>query len=508
MLIGYDGGGLYDSAGRKLNLSEDVVTNLYYDNTKDVTYISTYGEGIYYLKGNKIERLKGAGKDSPIAFSRHMTADREGNLWIGTFSNGLGRYSEDGRVSQFQSKDYPLGSNCIVGIDRRGNTLWVSSTAGLCRIDLGNMKFNALPLPANISIKAFKLDRSGRPWVASDNYILTPDQQKLPIANTRALTFDLGNNCWLTASDGMNVVLSSDSLNNDYRYYHFPARIAGGSSGFSKYSLYTKRDGNILAGMFGAYLEFSPSALLKICDSSVKISSIDVNRRPASISENISLSAADTLNINLTSLNYIIPRNGRFVYRLLPDSALFPVDNAHISLTGLDAGCYKLHIKELNSGAFVTLDVRVRHPLSFYLYIGVVTLISIIILIIVYIIFFKKLRRPDSEDMPLADKQFLEKLESILQNELGNTDFTIESLASEMGMSRSNLYKKISSLTGKSPLEFLRDKRIAKGKQLLDEGHSHIGQVAYSVGLSPKQFSKFFKEKYGTLPSDYIRPPK
>lgn len=75
-------------------------------------------------------------------------------------------------------------------------------------------------------------------------------------------------------------------------------------------------------------------------------------------------------------------------------------------------------------------------------------------------------------------------------------------------MHRSNLYKKVSQLTGKSPLEFLREKRIEKGKQLLDEGHSHIGQVAYAVGLSPKQFSKFFKEKYGTLPSEYIKPAK
>lgn len=163
---------------------------------------------------------------------------------------------------------------------------------------------------------------------------------------------------------------------------------------------------------------------------------------------------------------------------------------------------------ELNSGDTTEIELKVKRPLSFYLYIIATVIICLTTGGLLLRRYFRKLRRPATEGMPPADRQFMDRLEGILERELGNMEFSVESFAAEMGMSRSNLYKKISHLTGKSPLEFLRDKRVEKGKQLLDEGHSHIGQVAYSVGLSPKQFSKFFKEKYDTLPSEYIRPVK
>lgn len=68
-------------------------------------------------------------------------------------------------------------------------------------------------------------------------------------------------------------------------------------------------------------------------------------------------------------------------------------------------------------------------------------------------------------------------------------------------VSRSSLYKKLTALTGQSPLEFIRKIRLRRGRELLAGRGLTIAEVAYSVGLSPKQFSKFFKEEYGVLPS-------
>ena len=59
------------------------------------------------------------------------------------------------------------------------------------------------------------------------------------------------------------------------------------------------------------------------------------------------------------------------------------------------------------------------------------------------------------------------------------------------------------SITGKSPIELIRILRIKRGKQLLDQSQENISQIAYEVGMSPKQFSKFFKEEFGILPSEY-----
>ena len=58
-------------------------------------------------------------------------------------------------------------------------------------------------------------------------------------------------------------------------------------------------------------------------------------------------------------------------------------------------------------------------------------------------------------------------------------------------------------MTGKTPLEFIRILRLKRGKQLIDQSGENISQIAWQIGLSPKQFSKYFKEEYGCLPSEY-----
>ena len=72
-------------------------------------------------------------------------------------------------------------------------------------------------------------------------------------------------------------------------------------------------------------------------------------------------------------------------------------------------------------------------------------------------------------------------------------------------MTRGHLYKKLMAITGKAPLEFIRTIRIKRGRQLLEKSQLGVADIAYQVGLSPKQFSKYFKEMFGKLPSDYKR---
>lgn len=72
-------------------------------------------------------------------------------------------------------------------------------------------------------------------------------------------------------------------------------------------------------------------------------------------------------------------------------------------------------------------------------------------------------------------------------------------------MSRGHLYKKLIMITGKSPLEFIRILRVKRGKQLLEQSQLNVSQIAYQIGLSPKQFAKYFKEEFGYVPSEYIK---
>lgn len=106
--------------------------------------------------------------------------------------------------------------------------------------------------------------------------------------------------------------------------------------------------------------------------------------------------------------------------------------------------------------------------------------------------------------MSRADKELLERVITEIEKNLQDSEYTIESLCDTLSISRSGLYKKMVLLTGKSPLEFIRLRRLEKGREMLENGETSVSQIAWNVGFSPKQFSKHFKDEFGCLPSEYI----
>lgn len=104
------------------------------------------------------------------------------------------------------------------------------------------------------------------------------------------------------------------------------------------------------------------------------------------------------------------------------------------------------------------------------------------------------------------DEKLIAKAIAAVEQNMDNSEFSVEDLSAAVGMSRGHLYKKLMSITGKAPLEFIRILRLKRGKQLLEQSGENISQIAWRIGLSPKQFSKYFKEEYGCLPSAYNKP--
>ena len=102
------------------------------------------------------------------------------------------------------------------------------------------------------------------------------------------------------------------------------------------------------------------------------------------------------------------------------------------------------------------------------------------------------------------DREFLDRVTAEIEKNLQESEYTIENLCTTLGISRSGLYKKMMSLTGKAPLEYIRLLRLEKGREMLENGETSVSTIAWSVGFSPKQFSKHFKDEYGCLPSEYI----
>lgn len=112
---------------------------------------------------------------------------------------------------------------------------------------------------------------------------------------------------------------------------------------------------------------------------------------------------------------------------------------------------------------------------------------------------------PSEVTVTPVDEKFLKQALEIVEKFMDNADFSVEDFSREMCMSRVALYKKILSLTGRAPLEFIRSIRLKRAAQLLEKSGMSISEIAYEVGFNnPKNFTKYFKEEFKVLPSQYV----
>lgn len=103
-----------------------------------------------------------------------------------------------------------------------------------------------------------------------------------------------------------------------------------------------------------------------------------------------------------------------------------------------------------------------------------------------------------------ADARFLERLRGLVQEQMADSNFSVEVLASQMGVSRVQLYRKVKTQTGRTPVDIIRLSRLNRSKALLQTTDLTVSEVAYQTGFSsPSYFTKCFKEEFGQLPGDY-----
>lgn len=107
------------------------------------------------------------------------------------------------------------------------------------------------------------------------------------------------------------------------------------------------------------------------------------------------------------------------------------------------------------------------------------------------------------------DEKFIQQALQIIEKNIDNPSFSVEEWSREMFISRVALYRKILTITGKSPVEFIRSIRLQRAAQLLEESQLTIAEVAYKVGFNnSKYLAKYFKAAYGVLPSSYVADKK
>jgi DNA-binding response OmpR family regulator len=117
----------------------------------------------------------------------------------------------------------------------------------------------------------------------------------------------------------------------------------------------------------------------------------------------------------------------------------------------------------------------------------------------------KVLLEPLEVEVGTVDKKFMERLMTVINENLSNADFNISDLSKIIGMSKAVLYKKFNALTEIPIAEFIKSLRLKKAAILLSKDKLNIAEVAWEVGFNDrKYFSKEFKKMFGKTPSEYI----
>jgi AraC-like DNA-binding protein len=111
--------------------------------------------------------------------------------------------------------------------------------------------------------------------------------------------------------------------------------------------------------------------------------------------------------------------------------------------------------------------------------------------------------KPAEVPIKSLDEKFLRKLMEEIEHNIGDESFSVEVLGSAIGMSRSQLHRKLKALIGQGPNQFIRSFRLNRAHDMLKANSATAAEIAYSVGFSsPSYFTKCFHEQFGYTPSE------
>ena len=116
------------------------------------------------------------------------------------------------------------------------------------------------------------------------------------------------------------------------------------------------------------------------------------------------------------------------------------------------------------------------------------------------------LLRPEELSIPSMDVAFLNRIREAVVRNLENAEFGVEDLARSVGLSSSQLRRKLQALTGLSPNQFIRRVRLLRAEELLRRRAGTVSEIAYAVGFNNlSYFAKCFQAEFGSSPSEYAR---
>jgi len=115
------------------------------------------------------------------------------------------------------------------------------------------------------------------------------------------------------------------------------------------------------------------------------------------------------------------------------------------------------------------------------------------------------LAKMPSKGLSKVDEEFLRKINDIIKDNFENSEFSMDDVITQLGMSRTTFYRKIKGMLDLSPNDYIKLQRLKRAAQLFQEGHAGVSEVCYMVGFSsPGYFTKCFQKQFGLSPKEFV----
>lgn len=466
-----------------------------------------------------------------------LCIDRHNRLWAAS-NTGLLAYSiDEGKLSLAadlvtdKEARQALGGACkALCIDSRG-TVWVGQLGGLYALDPTHRTCRrygkADGMPGEMVQAIVEASDGGGVWVAT-----------------------AGGLCRFMPKEGGHTLTVFDSQN----------KLA--DSKFLSMALTRLEGGRLLAGCAKGLYEIAPSAVKAICyGGRPLLTSITVNNHEltpgTTLGDRIPLDSAlqdarritlrhdeNFVTLRFTGLNFDMPRHTYYRYRLhgvdrdwvetSPQDGVGTATYSELSPGSYTFEVYSAGFDRQWSSRPATIEIVIEQAwwLTWWMKSLYLAAAAALVAALLWWRREQKRRKKEMEELrqrleavmgstlvaapapeptkeepagePSADELWLREVTACIEKNLANSEYSVENLARDVLMSRMGLYRKLKSLIGQTPAELIRTVRLKSAARLLQTGRHNVSEVAYMVGFaSPQNFSKHFKETFGTLPSQY-----
>jgi len=431
-------------------LPSDVVINCYKDSHGRL-WFGTFGNGLFYRQGGAFllpdnEQLR----DPRLEYVSGFMEDSQGSLWIGTQKSGLACCDSTGQVTLYDENNSGLQTNWIADMatfDRQ--TIYVASGWGLFQLDTRHRHISVVTDHQGHAFLEKQLVRSicaatdGKLWIGTRNGLYVYDP---PTYAYRHLTTHdgLADNFVKTICPDSrgNVWVTSDNSITCISAATYDCQVFTADDGIGNAVFHVRA---AVCTPQGDMLFGTSKGCMKAVMGTPSTYHSSPNAQSFVLQPTTLLIAVAILLIIAVQLTWYFVKRGRRKVQT-----------------------FSQRLSANRQGTSTDIE-------------------------------------PQKMAVSSVDEQLKEKAIRIVEDNISNSEFSVEDLSAALGMSRGHLYKRLEAITGKSPIEFIRIIRVKQGRHLLEQSGESVSQVAWRVGMSPKQFSKYFKEEYGMLPSEFLR---